>query len=139
MSYELELLHELSVSRANFEGQMFGHETGSFAEYLSLTVEVKSFAHNHDPRKVTGEIVFCSHNYRSDVRPYSGSWIFYTADRFGAELELKGHQIERLWNIYSANQGRFLLAITEAPAVPELGRNYEGDFRMNFRTWLPDY
>jgi hypothetical protein len=115
-------------------GQMFGYESG-FADCLTLTIKVMSSKLNSDPRKLTGEVVFQgSHDYQSvhDVRPYHGSWIFYTADRFGAEIQLRAGQIERLWNIYSADRQGFLLAITEGPPVTELDRHLEGDFRINF-------
>jgi hypothetical protein len=136
MSYEPEMMHEFSVSRADIEGQMFKYD-GGFAECLTLTIEVTSSDLNSDTRKLTGEVVFHgSHDYRSvhDVRPYYGHWVFYTADRFAAEIQLRADQIERLWNIYSTDRQGFLLAINEGPPVPELDRNFEGDFRINFRT-----
>ncbi len=133
-------MHEFSVARAGIEGQMFRYESG-FAECLTLTIEVMSFGLNSDPRKLTGEVVFQgSHDYQSvhDARPYHGSWIFYTADRFAAEIQLRADQIERLWNIYSADRKGFLLAITEGPTVTELARNFEGDFRINFRSFASE-
>lgn len=139
MSYEPRIeqsIHEFTVIRADIEGQMFRYESG-FAECLVLTIEVRSSELNSDPRKLTGEIVFHgSHDYQSahDVRPYYGQWAFYTADRFSAGIQLRADQIERLWNIYCSDRRGFLLQLTDGPPVTELNRNFEGDFRINFRT-----
>jgi hypothetical protein len=118
---------------------MFRYD-GNFVESLNLTIEVASFdppVFNDDARKLTGEISFYGKrdDPLHDAAPYHGFWRFCTAERFSANIELKFDQIERLWNIYSANPRYFRVIISEGPPVPELDRNFEGDFRMYFRAW----
>ena len=133
MSLALSLIHELIITRAELEMSAWRSDQ-STRDDVGLTLEVKSSRFNDDKRKVTGEVILHSSPGSLDPAPQMyGTWIFYTQDRFHADVEVPEALLMRIWNCYSSRPQWVLFNFWEAPEVSVVGKHYEGQFRIGCR------
>jgi hypothetical protein len=133
MSLALALIHDLIITRAQLEMTAWRSDD-STRDDVELTLEVKSSKFNDDKRKVTGEVVLHSSPGSLVSSPQmSGTWIFYTQDRFHADVEVPEALLMRIWNCYSSRPQWILLNLWEAPEASVVGQHYEGQFRIGCR------
>jgi hypothetical protein len=134
MSLALSVIHELTITRAQLEMKAWRSDDESARDEVELTLDVKSSRFNDDKRKVTGEVhLHSSPGSLASSSEMSGTWIFYTQDRFHADVEVPEAFLMRIWNCYSSRPQWILLNFWEAPEASVVGQNYEGKFCIHCR------
>jgi hypothetical protein len=132
MTLMLPMLHELVVLRGQLEMKAWRNED-PVRDDVSLSLEVRSSELNDDARKVAGEIILNSSPGYEGAVPMSGSFIFYTADRFHAEIEVPEAMLMRIWNCYAGRPDWLMVQFWEGPEIPTVAKTVEGQFRLGCR------
>jgi hypothetical protein len=133
MGHEIDFSVDLIVTRAAIENQLYVRDA-VFRDDLSITFEVKADITPENARKLTGELYLYGGDGPSpeDLGERNASWIFYTPDRFRADLHIPSPHLERIWNVFSRSPQWFCFSI-DGPGVVELGRPYPGEIRLSYR------
>jgi hypothetical protein len=137
MGHEIDFRVDLLVTRGAIENQYYVREAPApFRDDIALTFEVQAEITAENDRKLTGDLYL----YGGEGGPApeelgnpNGSWIFYTPDRFHAELYLPSLYLERIWSVFSARPQWFYFNIHEGAEVAELSKHYAGEFRLSYR------
>ena len=138
VGFELDYRTELAALHAQFENRCFEYDS-QLADLLRLDLEVATYETLETTRKVKGDVSFVGYrNYTSSDFPgdYAGSWTFYTADRFRADIWIPAHQVERMALVALSAQQSFILIISEGPELPALDKEASGKFRFSYRAGI---
>ena len=135
MGLELNFHIDLLVTRSEIETHGF-HYDGRSRDVVTVVLEVVSHVTPENDRKVNGEIYLTAEagdmpsDYEGD---YHGSWIFYTTERFRADIALPVVLLERLWRVCAAKPLWLFFTIEEGPELQMVGKEAEGLFRVRYR------
>lgn len=133
MGYEVSGIDFL-ITRIQVETSAYDYE--GCRENFQLGLNLVAVISPENDRNVTGEVqlVAVDEPVREySEKPYDGTWIFYTADRFGAEINVPMRIIERLWLISASKPQWLAFCISEGPEIPVVGKHVAGNFRISYR------
>jgi hypothetical protein len=131
MGLEVGFGVEFFVVEGNIEHECV-IEKGAIRDYFGMTFQVKANITAENDRSLTGEIHFYS-NSDSSPDDQQGEWIFYTADRFRADIYAPAAQLEKMWMVFATKPQWFLISIGEGPEVAQLSTTVTGSFRFSYR------
>jgi hypothetical protein len=125
---------ELLVTRIQVETSAYEYE--GYRENFQLGLTVVTAISPENERHVTGEIQLIAVDEplrEYSEKPYDGTWIFYTEDRFGAEIHVPMRIIERLWFISATMPQWLAFRISNGPEIPVVDKHFAGKFRISYR------
>jgi hypothetical protein len=133
MGYEPNSV-DLLVTRIQVETSAFEYE--GLKENFQLGLDVVAAISPENDRNFTGEIQLIALDdplLEHSEKPYDGSWIFYTENRFGAYIHVPMNIIERLWLISASKPQWLAVSIWDGPEIPEVDKRAAGKFRISYR------
>jgi hypothetical protein len=125
---------DLIVTRMQVE--TYAYEYEGYKENFQLGLTVVTVLSAENERRATGEIQLVAVDeplQEYSERPYDGTWIFYTEDRFGAEINVPMKLIERLWFISASKPQWLAFCISDGPEIPVVEKHFPGKFRISYR------
>jgi len=133
MGYEPNSV-DLLVTRIQVETSAFEYE--GLKENFQLALDVVAAISPENERNFTGEIQLIALDdplKEYSEKPYDGSWIFYAENRFGADIHVPMHIIERLWLISASRPQWLAFCIWDGPEIPAVDKRVVGKFRISYR------